>query len=48
MSQGGVRLAIRDGVIDISSLDMPGFAARAQPDWETLDPLCAALTTTAS
>jgi hypothetical protein len=45
MSQGGVRLAIRHGVIDISSLDMPGFAARAQPDWATLDPLCAALTT---
>jgi hypothetical protein len=40
---GSVRLAIRDGVIDISSLDAPGFASAAQPDWVTLEPLGAAL-----
>jgi hypothetical protein len=36
---GGVRLAIRDGLIDISSLEAPGFASAAQPDWATLKPL---------
>jgi len=45
-SHGGVRLAIRDGLIDISSLEAPGFASAAQPDWATLEPLDAALTTT--
>jgi hypothetical protein len=42
-SHGSVRLAIRDGLIDISSLDAPGFASAAQPDWATLDPLGVAL-----
>jgi L-alanine-DL-glutamate epimerase-like enolase superfamily enzyme len=45
-SHGGVRLAIRDGLIDISSLGTPGFASAAQPDWATLEPLDVALTTT--
>ena len=45
-SHGGVRLSIRDGLIDISSLGTPGFASAAQPDWETLEPLDVALTTT--
>jgi len=42
-SHGSVRLAIRDGLIDISSLEAPGFAAAAQPDWTTLEPLGAAM-----
>jgi hypothetical protein len=42
-SHGGVRLAIRGGLIDISSLGAPGFASAAQPDWATLEPLGAAL-----
>jgi hypothetical protein len=42
-SHGGVRLAIRDGFIDISSLEAPGFASAAQPDWATLEPLGVAL-----
>ena len=45
-SHGGVRLAIRDGLIDISSLEAPGFASAAQPDWATLEPLGVALATT--
>ncbi|MDQ2961663.1 MAG: mandelate racemase [Pseudomonadota bacterium] len=44
-SYGGVRLAIRDGLIDISSLGAPGFASTAQPDWATLEPLGVALAT---
>lgn len=42
-SHGSVRLAIRDGVIDIPSLDRPGFAGGAEPDWTTLEPMVAAL-----
>jgi hypothetical protein len=42
-SQGSVRLVIRDGLIDISSLEAPGFASAAQPDWATLEPLSVAL-----
>lgn len=37
-----VRLAIRDGVIDLGSLAAPGFASRAEPDWTSLTPLSAA------
>ena len=37
--RGNVRLAIDDGVIDIRSLDAPGFASRAEPDWSTMTPL---------
>jgi hypothetical protein len=44
MSHGSVRLSIRDGLINICSLDAPGFAAGAQPDWATLAPLRAART----
>jgi hypothetical protein len=42
-SHGSVRLAIRDGLIDISSLEAPAFAAAAEPDWATLVPLGNAL-----
>jgi hypothetical protein len=45
-SQGSVRLAIRDGLIDISSLEAPGFASAAQPNWATLAPLSVALAAT--
>ncbi|VTU24702.1 enolase C-terminal domain-like protein [Variovorax sp. PBL-E5] len=34
-----VRLRVDRGRIDLSSLDAPGFAARAHPDWTTLQPL---------
>jgi hypothetical protein len=44
-SHGSVRLAIRDGLIDISSLEAPGFASAARPDWATLEPLGVALAT---
>lgn len=37
-----VRLAIREGMIDLSSLAAPGFGSRAQPDWGSLTPLSAA------
>ena len=43
MSHGSVRLAIRDGLINIASLDEPGFAAAAEPDWSTLEPMVGAL-----
>lgn len=36
---GNVRLAVRDGLIDLTSLEAPGFATRAVPDWQTLQPL---------
>jgi hypothetical protein len=38
-SQGNVRLAIRNGLIDLSSLSAPGFATSASPDWQTLQPV---------
>jgi hypothetical protein len=44
-SHGSVRLAIRDGLIDTASLDAPGFAGGVEPDWSTLEPMVAALTT---
>lgn len=34
-----VRLAVASGHLDLSSLDRPGFASGAQPDWTSLDPL---------
>jgi len=34
-----VRLRVARGRIDLSSLDAPGFAAGAQPDWTTLQPM---------
>jgi hypothetical protein len=38
---GNVRLAIRDGMLDLSSLGAPGFGSRAEPDWTSLAPLLA-------
>jgi len=35
---GAVRLAIRDGKIEFASLDGPGYASRAHPDWQSLEP----------
>lgn len=37
-----VRLAVHDGLLDITSLAAPGFASRAHPDWATLLPLAGA------
>ena len=34
-----VRLSVHDGMLDITSLAAPGFAASAHPDWTTLGPL---------
>jgi hypothetical protein len=36
---GSVRMAIRDGSIALGSLETPGFASGAEPDWDTLDPM---------
>jgi L-alanine-DL-glutamate epimerase-like enolase superfamily enzyme len=41
-----VRLRVRDGMIDLRSLDRPGFAAGAEPLWDTLAPLEAAAAAT--
>jgi hypothetical protein len=38
-SHGAVRLRIRDGEIAIGSLDTPGFASGALPDFTALEPL---------
>ena len=38
-SHGSVRLAIRDGSIALGSLEIPGFASGAEPDWMTLEPM---------
>ena len=38
-SHGAVRLRIRDGRIDLQSLDGPGFASGAMPDFEAMQPL---------
>ena len=37
-----VRLSVRDGMIDLRSLDRPGFAAGAEPSWDLLAPLSSA------
>lgn len=42
-SHGGVRLAIRGGMIDLASLAGPGFASLAAPDFSMLDPLGACM-----
>ena len=34
-----VRLRVRDGLLDLRSLDRPGFASGANPEWPTLQPL---------
>jgi L-alanine-DL-glutamate epimerase-like enolase superfamily enzyme len=36
---GFVRVRIDDGLLDISSLDRPGFASGAMPDWASLAPM---------
>jgi L-alanine-DL-glutamate epimerase-like enolase superfamily enzyme len=41
-SGDNVRLAVRGGTLDLSSLSASGFAARAHPDWKTLQPMAAA------
>jgi L-alanine-DL-glutamate epimerase-like enolase superfamily enzyme len=35
-SHGAVRVRIRDGNLKIGSLDCPGYASRALPDWESM------------
>src|SRR5437879_7530246 len=35
-SHGAVRLKIKDGDLQIGSLDCPGFASAAMPDWEAM------------
>jgi hypothetical protein len=35
-ADGSVRLTIRDGRIALGSLDRPGFAAAAEPDWNAM------------
>jgi len=37
--QGAVRVAIRDGQLAIASLECPGFAAGAEPDWSSMQPM---------
>jgi L-alanine-DL-glutamate epimerase-like enolase superfamily enzyme len=38
-SRESVRLRLSNGLIDLSSLVSPGFATRAYPDWQGLQPL---------
>jgi hypothetical protein len=38
-SHGSVRLAISNGSIALGSLEIPGYASGAEPDWTTLDPM---------
>lgn len=40
-TEGQVRLYVRDGAFDISSLAVPGFASSVLPDWDRLAPLTA-------
>jgi len=35
-SHGAVRLSIREGMIRMKSLDCPGYASRAMPDWSAM------------
>jgi L-alanine-DL-glutamate epimerase-like enolase superfamily enzyme len=35
-SHGAVRLRINGGMIQMNSLDCPGFASRAMPDWDAM------------
>ena len=34
--RGTVRVSIRDGRLRFASLDVPGYASAAEPDWSTL------------
>jgi len=36
-SHGAVRLRIREGMIQMKSLDCPGFASRVLPDWSAME-----------
>ena len=36
---GAVRVAIRDGRLALGSLERPGFATGAEPDWSSMQPL---------
>lgn len=35
-SHGAVRVRIKEGMIQMKSLDCPGFASRAMPDWDAM------------
>lgn len=35
-SHGAVRVRIEEGMLDIGSLDCPGYASRAMPDWDSM------------
>jgi len=35
-SHGAVRVKIADGMLSIGSLDCPGYASKAMPDWNTM------------
>jgi hypothetical protein len=35
-SHGAVRVRIEDGMLAIGSLDCPGYASRAAPDWNSM------------
>jgi hypothetical protein len=35
-SHGAVRVKIEEGMLDIGSLDCPGYASRAMPDWDSM------------
>ncbi len=35
-SHGAVRVRIADGMLQIGSLDCPGYASQAMPDWQTM------------
>jgi hypothetical protein len=35
-SHGAVRVRIEEGMLDIGSLDCPGYASRAMPDWQAM------------
>ena len=35
-SHGAVRVKIEQGMLDIGSLDCPGYASRAMPDWDSM------------
>ncbi|MEX2199213.1 MAG: enolase C-terminal domain-like protein [Burkholderiales bacterium] len=35
-SHGAVRVRIEEGMLDIGSLDCPGYASRAMPDWKVM------------
>ena len=41
-----VRLHVSDGMLDLRSLDQPGFASGAEPLWDSLAPLQSAATAT--